>query len=65
MLNELNFPSPIPFFQSMLVHTADKIIGDAKPKDAANPIGEGLNPDSSLPAHDRLPGVLDCPPRGQ
>src|SRR5882757_1331452 len=95
MLDELNFPPPIPFFQSfftsdcvfdirkllvidqsvdlifvgetghrvssMLVNTADKVIGDADVKGAADPTGEDVNPESSLPTHHRLPGVLDCP----
>src|ERR1700681_417692 len=95
MLNELNFPSPIPFFQSlftsdcvfdirklfvvdqsmnliflgeaghgvcsMLINTADKIIGDANVEGAADPTGEDVDPESSLPAHHRFPGVLDCP----
>src|SRR5258705_4611805 len=95
MLDELNFPRPIPFFQpfftsdcvfdigkllvidqsvdlifvgepghsvsSMFVDASNKVIGDADVKGAADPTGEDVNPESSLPAHHRLPEGLDCP----
>jgi hypothetical protein len=47
--------------RSVLVNTADKIIGDANVKGTADPTGEDINPEGSLPAHHRCPEVLDCP----
>src|SRR5262249_51928364 len=46
---------------AMLVGAADEIVGDADVERAAEPTGGDVDPENSLSAHRRFPGVLDCP----